>query len=78
MRVVTTPAHEWLKEFAAQLGVEAPSDAERDAILALAGIAAHASERTAAPVACWIAASAGLSVEDALARAREISPPETS
>ena len=29
---------------------------EIDAILALAGVAAHASERIAAPVACWLAA----------------------
>jgi acyl-coenzyme A thioesterase PaaI-like protein len=35
---------------------------------ALAGVAAHASERKAAPVACWLAARAG--VEPAVARER--------
>ena len=75
MPVVTTSASEWLNEFAQQLGVEAPSEAEREAILALAATAAHASERTAAPIACWIAAAAGLSVENAVALARDVSPP---
>jgi hypothetical protein len=78
IRVVTTPANEWIDEFAARLGVAAPGESEREAILALAGTAAHASERTAAPIACWIAAAAGLSVEDALAHAREVVPPATA
>ena len=77
MRGVTTSATDWLEAFAARLGVTPPTDEEREAILALAGIAAHASERTAAPVACWIAASAGLSIEDALTIAREVAPPAT-
>ena len=75
MRHVTTPATDWLGALCERLGVTAPSDEERAAILALAAEAAHASERSAAPVACWIAASAGLSIEDALAVAREITPP---
>ncbi len=75
MRVVTT-ASEWIDAFAARVGVTAPSEADRAAILALAGTAAHASERTAAPIACWIAARSGLSVDDALSLARELS--ETS
>jgi hypothetical protein len=41
-------------------------------ILNLAGEAAHASERIAAPVACWVAASAGVPLDRALAVAREI------
>ena len=77
MRDVTTPGHEWLDDFAARLGVEAPSDAERDAILELAAVAAHSSERLAAPIACWIAAAAGLSIEDALLVAREVAAPPT-
>jgi hypothetical protein len=36
-------------------------------LLELAGIAAHASERTAAPITCWIAARAGVEPRDALA-----------
>ena len=63
----------WLDGYARRLGVTTPTDAERDAILALAGTAAHASDRTAAPIACWMAAAAGLGVADALALAREVS-----
>ncbi|HJY81259.1 MAG TPA: DUF6457 domain-containing protein [Candidatus Binatia bacterium] len=54
-------AKEWLAGFAAVLGVDAPTDEEISDLLRLAGEAAHASERTAAPVACWLAARAGLS-----------------
>lgn len=77
LRDVSSPQNEWLDEFASRLGIEAPSAAEREAILALAGTAAHASQRTAAPIACWMAAVAGLSVDAALALAREV-PAATS
>ncbi len=50
---------EWIERFATTLGVPAPSAEQVDQILRLAGEAAHASERTAAPVACWLAATAG-------------------
>ncbi len=66
--------------YAEQLGIDAPDEEERDHILALAGTAAHASERTAAPVACWLAARAGLGAEQAnelaLAMIVPISPSE--
>jgi Domain of unknown function (DUF6457) len=47
-------AREWIERFAAELGAEAPADDEFEAILDLAAVAAHDSERVAAPVACWI------------------------
>lgn len=65
---------EWIEAFAAALGLPAPGDAEVEAILALAAVAAHASQRTAAPVACWLAASAGRTAEDAVALARTVAP----
>jgi hypothetical protein len=43
-----------------------------DALLQLAGVAAHASERTAAPITCWIAAMAGLTPARKLALAESI------
>ena len=67
-----TGAGEWIEAFARELGLEAPSGAEREAILALAGVAAHASERTAAPLACWLAARAGLDPEAARALAERV------
>jgi uncharacterized protein DUF6457 len=54
---------EWIAEFAGKLGVEPPSPREVATILDLAGVAAHGSERTAAPVACWIGGQTGRSAE---------------
>jgi hypothetical protein len=65
-------ANEWLAEFASRVGGAAPTTDEFKLILDLAGSAAHASERVSAPAACWVAARAGVSLEDALAAAREI------
>lgn len=62
---MATSATEWLAAFSNALGVEAPSEEEVNEILALAGIAAHSSERTAAPVACWLAARAGRELSEA-------------
>jgi hypothetical protein len=68
-------AKEWLAEFASRLGAEPPTAAEFSTLLDLAAEAAHASERVAAPVACWVAARAGRSPEEALEAAREVAPP---
>ena len=64
---------EWITRFAAALGVDAPTAEEFDGLLALAGTAAHASARTAAPVSCWIAARAGVTVDEACRVAESIS-----
>jgi hypothetical protein len=69
---VNVDAKQWLVGYAEALGVQPPSDSEIDDLLALAGVAAHASERTAAPVSCWLAASAGKSAVEALTAAREV------
>ena len=65
---------EWIEAFAAALGAPAPTEAEAEAILELAGVAAHASQRTAAPVACWLAATSGRTAADAVALARTVAP----
>jgi hypothetical protein len=65
-------AREWIDAFAAALGTEPPTAQEWSALLDLAGVAAHASERVAAPVSCWVAARAGCSPQRALAVAREL------
>lgn len=59
-------AKEWIAGFAALLGVAPPTEEEVTDLLRLAAEAAHASERTAAPVACWLVARAGLSAAEAL------------
>jgi hypothetical protein len=63
---------EWLDAFAAAAGVAPPAEAEIESLLELGGVAAHMSERTAAPITCWIAATAGLQPSDALALARTL------
>jgi hypothetical protein len=65
-------ARDWLDRYAAAIGIEPPSPEEVDTVLGLAGIAAHASERTAAPVSCWLSARAGLAPGDALEAARAL------
>jgi Domain of unknown function (DUF6457) len=65
-------AKQWIAAYADQLGVEPPTADEFKAVLDLAAEAAHASERIAAPLACWLSAKAGRSLQESLALAREI------
>jgi hypothetical protein len=63
---------EWIDSFALMLGVDPPDEATVDTLLELAGVAAHASERTAAPIACYLIGRAGVDPADALTRARGV------
>ena len=65
-------ARQWIEAFAERLGADAPSTDEFRQLLDLAGEAAHSSERVAAPVACWVAARAGVSPLEALGVARDV------
>jgi Domain of unknown function (DUF6457) len=65
-------ARDWLAAYAEKLGTTPPSTEEFKAILDVAGEAAHASERVAAPAACWVAARAGVDLDEALRIAREL------
>jgi hypothetical protein len=65
---------EWLADFCARLGLEPPSKEEVVALLDLAATAAHASERTAAPLACWVAGRSGRSLEELGEIAAEVAP----
>lgn len=65
-------AEQWLAAYASQLGAAAPTEEELEAVLALAGVAAHASERKAAPVACWLAARAGVPLDEAMRHAKAL------
>ena len=67
---------EWLAAFAATADVERPTNDEIRSLLDLAGTAAHASERTAAPIACWIAARSELALDELLRRAAQIASPD--
>jgi hypothetical protein len=65
-------AKEWIAAYAERLGTDQPTPAEFATLLDVAGVAAHSSERVAAPVACWVAARAGVAPERALEVAREV------
>jgi len=65
-------AREWLAAFAERVGTEPPTTEEFKRILDLAGEAAHSSERVAAPAATWVAARAGIGLDEALRVARDV------
>ncbi len=57
---------QWIDKIASSLGVTSPNDDEVEQLLSLAAVAAHASDRTAAPVTCWIAAHASMDLSEVL------------
>lgn len=63
---------EWIAAFAREAGVERPSLEEIRQLLELAGTAAHSSERTAAPLACWVAARSRRPLAELLTLAEQI------
>jgi hypothetical protein len=65
-------AREWIDDFAAQIGAEPPTNDEIKRILDLAAVAAHSSERIAAPIACWLGGKTGASLEELQAAAERI------
>lgn len=66
-------AQEWLEKFSEAVGMPAPPPDEVERLLRLAAVAAHASERTAAPIACYLAGRAGLDLDEAITRAEGVS-----
>jgi uncharacterized protein DUF6457 len=56
--------HEFARDVAHALGVESLTEADANALLAIAGTAAHASERLAAPLCTYLAGRSGRSLED--------------
>lgn len=65
-------AASWIDEFARALGMDAPSEDDKTALLSLASVAANASERIAAPISCWMVATAGRTPEEGLDLARRL------
>jgi len=66
---------EWIERFAREAGVQPPSPQEVRELLELAGVAAHASERTAAPLACWLAGRAEIPLGELRAIAERVGQP---
>jgi hypothetical protein len=67
---------EWIDDFAQRLGVPAPDADTVELLLALAGTAAHASERTSAPIACYLVGLAGRDPRAAAELAESVAPAE--
>lgn len=63
---------EWLAEFAEKLGIDPPTKEEVVALLDMAATAAHSSERTAAPIACWLAGRTDRSLDELKAVAESV------
>jgi hypothetical protein len=57
----------WLQSFSDLLGVDPPSPDEVEALLTIAGKAAHESERTAAPITCYLVGRSGVDPRTVLA-----------
>jgi hypothetical protein len=70
--VLAVTAEEWIRTFAERVGCEPPAQGQMDAILRLASVAAHASERKAAPIACWLAGTTGRPVDELREIAEEL------
>jgi hypothetical protein len=66
-------AKEWLDAFAAEVGADPPTNDEMKKLLDLAAVAAHSSERIAAPIACWIGGTTGATIEELQAAAERVS-----
>jgi hypothetical protein len=66
-------APEWIEVFCQRVGIDAPDDATTAQILRLASVAAHASERTAAPVACYLAGTSGRPLDEIERAAESVS-----
>lgn len=69
-------AEQWVEAFAREIENRPPDEEEFTRLLKLAAVAAHSSERTAAPVACWIAGRAGIPLEQAIEIAENLTPPK--
>ena len=67
---------EWIAAFAERLDIEPPDPTTADLLLELAGMAAHDSERTAAPIACYLVGRVGLEVDAAMELAQAVTPRE--
>ena len=65
-------AEAWIESIAAEANGTPPTETEIGKLLKLAAVAAHSSERIAAPLACWIAGREGLDLDEAIAMAERI------
>lgn len=65
-------AEEWIERFARQLEGSPPDEEKLAQVLDLAAVAAHSSERRAAPVACWLAGLSGRPLDELIDAAEAV------
>lgn len=70
--MTSADAAAYVNRFAAAIDAPPLTEQEMEDILELAGVAAHASVRQAAPLACWVAARAGLDPDETLSVLRSL------
>jgi hypothetical protein len=68
-------AEEWIERLARELGTSPPSEEELARVLELASVAAHSSERRAAPVACWLAGASDRPLSELIEVAKRLGSP---
>lgn len=68
-------AEEFVAAFAAAAGAPAPTEEEIGLLLELAAVAAHSSERIAAPLCCYVAGQTGRPPAELLELVRGIAEP---
>jgi hypothetical protein len=69
---MATTREEWVRAYAEKIGVEPPTTEQVNEVLDLAAAAAHGSEKTAAPLACWLAGISGRPLAELLRAAEEL------
>ncbi len=65
-------AEDWIRTFAQKIGSDPPDSQQMDEILRLAAVAAHASERIAAPIACYLAGTTNIPLTQLIRVAEEL------
>ena len=69
-------AREWIDAYAEELATQAPSAEDFKELLDLAAVAAHSSERIAAPIACFLAGRDGRPIPELREIAERVAPPD--
>lgn len=65
-------ATQWIDAFARRVGIDPPDADDIEALLDIASVAAHSSERLAAPLTCFLIGRSGISIADARRIADEL------
>jgi hypothetical protein len=69
---VNDAREKWVLAYAEKIGVDPPTSEQLNEVLDLAAAAAHGSEKTAAPIACWLAGLSGRPLAELRQAAEEL------